>query len=475
MQINPWEQRFFVLPSCRRHKDESEEKIAGDAMPSSALVKGTLILSLASVFCRILGLGNRMLLSRLIGAEGLGLFQMIIPFYAMTAVIATLGLPGAVVKTVSDRHAHGDIYGIEQVKNIALGVVYKSAALGALLLLFLSYSPFTAYFPDERIIVPMRLMPLPLLCAAIASIYKGYFQGQENMVPTAVSQVVEQVARVSFSILGVLYFLPYGLEFAILGIVVGIAVGEIVGLGFILFYYCVYRKNRALVPTRHPRFSWQVSRELSSLAFPLLLIRLSASFAFTVQSFLIPARLQHAGFSAAEATSLLGQLLGMALPLLFLPTVLIVPLSTALVPSIAKAFSLQQHKKLRRLLAFALGGAFGTGMVCGIVFFLFSEPLTQILYNSRIGAPLLAQLALVAPFAYLQFVTASILHGLGRPGSALFNEMLGTAASLLIIYVLTADPAFGIQGALWGYKAGFSLSALVGLLSIYKFLPRDKN
>lgn len=444
-------------------------------MPPNTLVKGTLILSIASVFCRILGLGNRMLLSRLIGAEGLGLFQMIIPFYAMTAVIATLGLPGAVVKTVSDRYAHGDVYGIEQVKNIALSVVYKSAALGALLLLFLSYSPFTACFPDERIIVPMRLMPLPLLCAAIASIYKGYFQGQENMVPTAVSQAVEQVARVSFSILGVLYFLPYGLEFAILGIVVGIALGEIIGLTFILFYYSVHRKSHALIPKAYPRFSWQVTRELSALAFPLLLIRLSASFAFTVQSFLIPLRLQSAGFSAAEATSFLGQLLGMALPLLFLPTVFIVPLSTALVPSIAKAFSLHQHKKLRGLLVFALGGAIGTGLACSVVFAFFSEPLTQILYNTTSGAPLLAQLALVAPFAYLQFVTASILHALGRPGSALFNEMLGTGTSLFIIYVLTADPAFGIQGALWGYKAGFSLSALAGLLSIYTFLPRGKN
>lgn len=445
-------------------------------MPSSPLVKGTLILSIASVFCRVLGLGNRMLLSRLIGAEGLGLFQMIIPFYVMTAVIATLGLPGAVVKTVSDRYAHGDVYGIEQVKNIALSFVYKSAALGALLLLFLSYSPFTAYFPDPRIIVPMRLMPLPLLCAAIASIYKGYFQGQENMVPTAVSQVVEQVARVGFSILGVLYFLPYGLEYAILGIVVGIAVGEIFGLSIVLSYYCIQRKGYgSLIPKIYPRFSWQVTRELSSLAFPLLLIRLSASFAFTVQSFLIPVRLQQAGFSGAESTALLGQLLGMALPLLFLPTVIIVPLSTALVPSIAKASSLKRHKRLRQLLIFALGGAFSMGIVSGIVFYLFNEPLTQIIYSTTIGAPLLAQLALAAPFAYLQFVTASILHGLGRPGSALFNEMLGTGTCLLLIFLLTADPAHGIQGAVWGYKAGYFLSALAGLLSIGKSLPKSKN
>ncbi|HHX76949.1 MAG TPA: polysaccharide biosynthesis protein [Firmicutes bacterium] len=442
-------------------------------MLSSPLFKGTIILTLASVFSRLLGLGNRMLLARLIGAEGLGLFQMMAPFYSLAAVIATLGLPGAVTKAVSDRFAHQDLYGMEQTKNTALSFVSKSALVGAFLLLFLSYSPLTAYFPDQRIIVPLRLMPLALVFSAVTSIYKGYFQGQENMVPTAVSQVGEQICRVGFGLLGVLLFLPYGLEFAVLGVMAGIVVGEFFSLCTVFFFFRLESKEKpSLRPARHPRFSWQVKKELFALAFPLLIIRLSGSLTFSLESFLIPARLQQAGFSAAEATSQLGNFSGMAVPLLFLPTVVILPLSTALVPAVAKSSSLGLKKRVKHLVILSLVGTFCLGLLTGAVLFLFNEPLLKILYNDAGASPLLVLLAPTAPFAYIQFALASILHGLGRPGIALAFDMLGTSLCLLVIYFLTAAPAYGIRGAAIGYNIGFIVTALLGLAYIYRKVIR---
>lgn len=433
-------------------------------MSSRTLLKGTLVLTAASIFCRILGLGNRMLLSRLIGAEGLGLFQMILPFYTLVAVLVTLGLPGAVVKATSDRFAREDLYGVEQIRLLALRFIRPAALLGCLTLFFLTYTPLTAYFPDERVILPLRWLSPALLFVALASVYKGFFQGQQNMVPTALSQVVEQVSRVLFSLLGAFLLLPYGLEYAILGIVAGINLGELAGLALLRFCHRQARGGK-LFPRTHPRFPWQVRRELLALALPLLAIRVSASLTFTVESFLIPARLQQAGFSPAEATSLLGELAGMALPLLFLPTVFIIPLSTAMVPSIAAAASLGQKKRLKKLLLLSLGATFALGAAGGAFICLFRETLTLILYGTSGAAPLLAKLALGAPFAYLQFVTASILHGLGRPGIALANDMVGTLTCLFLIYVLTAHPAYGIQGAVVGFNTGFILSALAGLVT----------
>jgi stage V sporulation protein B len=438
-------------------------------MASRPLLKGTLILTLASVFCRFLGLGNRMLLSRLIGAEGLGLFQMILPFYTLAAVLVTLGLPGAVVKSVSDRFAREDLYGMEQVRSQALRCIRPAALLGGLLLFLLTFSPLAALAPDERIILPLRWLSPALLCVAAASIYKGFFQGQQNMAPTALSQALEQVFRVFFSLLGVLLLLPYGLEYAVLGIVFGVTLGEAAGLALLLF---VYRRHRGgqgrLRPRQRPRFAWQVQRELAALALPLLVIRLSASLTFTVESFLIPARLQIAGYSPVEATALLGELAGMALPLLFLPTVFIIPLSTAMVPSIAAAAALGQKKRLRRLLLFALGSTALLGLSGSGLIHLFAGPLTSLLYGTAGAAPLLQQMAPAAPFAYLQFVTAAILHGLGRPGVALMNDLLGTATCLFLIYTLTAHPDLGIQGAVLAFNAGFLLSALAGLAGTFR-------
>ncbi len=438
-------------------------------MTSRTLIKGTLILTIASVFTRILGLGNRMLLSRLIGAEGLGLVQMMLPFYALAAVVANLGLPGAVVKSVSDRFAVRDYYGVEQVRRIALSFVVKSALIGALFLFYISFSPLISYFPDQRIIVPLRLMPIPLFFAAITSIFKGYFQGQKNMIPTAVSQVGEQIVRVTFGIIAALYLLPYGLEYAILGIMIGVALGELVSLIIVLLFYKYHRrKNKNTLPLSYPRFSWQVTRELSALAAPLVVIRLSGSLTYTIQSFLIPARLQYAGLTIGEATTLLGHLSGMALPLLFLPTVAIIPLTTTLVPSIASAASLGLKSRLRRLLAFSLWGTFLVGLLTGLTLYFFNEPLTKILYSTNCAAPLVAQLAPVAPLAFLQFTTVSILHGLGRPGLALIGDLVGMSMCLLIIYIFTASPLYGIQGAILGYNINFILTSLLGLVFIYK-------
>lgn len=444
--------------------EQGNKQDRGILMASRILLKGTFILTLAAVFCRLLGLGNRMLLSRLIGAEGLGLFQMILPFYTLAAVLVTLGLPGAVVKTVSDRYARDDIYGMEQIRTLAISFIRPASLLGGLLLLFLTFSPLTSYLPDQRIIMPMRMMAPALVCVAMASIYKGFFQGQQNMVPTALAQVVEQISRVALGLLGVILLLPYGLEFAVLGVVLGITLGELASLLLVLFSYRLYRKGqRRLCPQKLPRYSFQVRKELTALALPLLVIRLSASVTFTVESFLIPSRLQMAGYSAAEATALLGELAGMALPLLFLPTVFIIPLSTAIVPSIAAAASLGQKRRLRKLLIFALGSTIVMGVCGGAFLNLYSETLTAIIYGSAGAAPLLAQMSLGAPFAYLQYVTTSILHGLGRPGIALGNDLLGTVTCLFLIYTLTAHPDIGIRGAVLGFNTGFILSSLAGL------------
>jgi stage V sporulation protein B len=435
---------------------------------SGKLMQGAIQLTLAGILVRLIGLVNRMVLSRLIGAEGLGLFQMILPIYGLLVVTASLGLPGAVTKMVADRHALGDLYGQEKVLKLSLRLVIL-AAIGVSLLLWTVLALPLHLFPDKRIIPALRLMPAAFSLAALSSILRSFQQGRSNMTPTAVSQVAEQVIRVFLGLPAAFLLASRGLEWAVAGLMGGIIAGEMACFSFL------YRSSPPRAANTSTPVPAGIFRELFALAFPILALRLSTAVTQTLESLLIPARLQLAGFSATQATALFGQFSGMALPLLFLPTVLIIPLNTALVPAIAGALTLRLHHRVRRLVSLSLWATLGIGIISGLVLYLAAPILVKIFYGDLSSARLVALLAPVAPLAYLQFTTAAILHGAGRPGLAVSNDLAGTVLSLVLICFLTPKPAWGISGVVCAYTAAFGLITLLDCLFIFRLLPEKRN
>ncbi len=435
----------------------------------STLIKGTIQLAAAGILVRIIGLLNRMALSRLIGAEGLGLLQMLLPLYALLVVITGLGLSGAVTKMVADRSATGDLAGGRQVGQFALRLVLASAAIISVLL-WLAPAFSLKFIPDRRIIAVLRLMPAAFIFAALSSILRSYSQGRGEMAPTALSQVAEQVVRVCIGLAAAYYLLPYGLERALVGFFGGIIAGEIACLGVLCLMQPSAERWRPL-PFDH-RPPPPMLKEIFSLALPILFIRLSTTIAQSLESLMIPSRLQAAGLTVDGATALFGQFAGMALPLLFLPTVLIIPLNTTLVPAIAGAVTLRLRSRLETLVNLALWGTLAVGSLSAALLYLAADPLSAVLYGSTAPAGLVAGLAPVAPFAYLQFTTAAILHGMGRPGVAVATDLAGTAVSLAVIYHFTALPHWGINGVTCGYTLSFIIIALLDYFLIQRFIKK---
>ncbi len=436
----------------------------------SSLIRGTIQLAAAGILVRIIGLANRMALARLVGDEGLGLFAMILPLYALLAVITGLGLSGAVTKMVADRSACGDISGRRRVRLFALRFVLASAAAVSVLLWLATAFPLQ-FIPDRRIIGFLRLMPAAVIFSAVSSILRSDSQGQGKMAPTALSQVAEQVVRVGLGLAAASWLAPRGMEKAITGFFGGIIAGEIACLTVL----CLVQpagERRALLLSSSRRPPPLMLKELFSLSLPILLIRLSTSITQTAESLLIPARLQSAGFAVNESTALFGRLAGMALPLLFLPTVLIIPLTTTLVPAIAGAVTLRRRSRLESLVNLSLWGTLAVGSLSAALLYLAAEPLTAALYGSTVSAGLVAKLAPIAPFAYLQFTTAAILHGMGRPAYAVAADLAGTAVSLSIIYYLTALPHWGINGVTCAYTFSFIIIALLEYFMICRFMSK---
>ncbi len=439
------------------------------------LVKGTAILTVSGIIARALGLLYRMLLSRLIGAEGLGLFQLILPVYILMAAVISFGLPGAVTKMTAERHALNDTRGQVKLKVIAFRLVLASAALTVFIYWIVIFSLGSSIFPDNRVILPLKLAPLGFFFAAMSQIIRSYFQGMSNMTPTAVSQVVEQFFRFSLGLILAIVLLPYGLHYSVLGIMGGIICGEILGFLSLLGFQHLHFKKSGFNLLSEKEKSYNpvpVVKELLAFSAPLLFIRISGSLTHAAESIIIPSRLQEAGFTSSEALVLFGQLSGMAVPLLFLPTVFILPLNSALVPYIARNKVLKNKKNLSRMVNLSLWGTLLLGVISAFFLYHLSPWLTSFLYGDLSASYLVAMLAWAAPFAYIQFTSAAILHGLGRPGTAVTYDFTGTTIALLLIYFLTASPETGIKGAVWGYSSGYILSTLLACIKIHRTIKK---
>jgi stage V sporulation protein B len=391
---------------------------------------------------------------------------MILPLYSLLAATAGLGLSGAVTKMVADRHAKGDRDCRLQIRALSMKLTLAATLAGTLLLWLFLTVPL-GFIPDHRIILSLRLLPAAITLAALSSILRGYTQGQNNMTPTALSQIGEQIVRVSLGLAAAWYLLPLGLEYALAGVVIGIIGGE--AACFLINY--LMQSERALFTKGKP-IPAPVYRELFTLSLPILLIRLSTAITQTAESVLIPSRLQLAGYSASAATTLFGRLTGMALPIIFLPTVLIIPLATALVPAVAGAASMHLRPRLERLIKLSLLLTVVIGASAALTLYILAEPFTIILYGNNEAAELVRQLAPMTPFAYLQFSTAAILHGLGKPGIAVANDLAGTLISLTMIYFLTSSPGYGLTGVVYGYTTAFILITLSDLFCIFYLIRK---
>lgn len=436
-------------------------------MSSQELLKGTAILTFSSIIARFIGLIFKILLARYIGSEGLGLLQMVMPIYSIAVVLASMGIPAAIAQKVARYHFIERIFYERALKRFALLVTFFCSLIISSCILFL-LPLFAKYFPDQRIFLSLKIVPLALLFASPGAVLKGYFQGLKNMYPTAFSMLGEQVTRSTIGFIGAIIFLPLGLEYAIFGIVIGIIIGEAVSFSILAALLKKYQGEKLSVINKSASLRFTEKKDLLTLAIPLLFIRLSGSLNQAIESVLLPFRLQKAGFTSSQATSSYGELIGMAFPLLFLPTVLLIPFSISLLPQISSAVGASNYKQLRKTISFATWSTLLLGLVTAFILYFFAASLTSLIFSSPKTALLVRCLSYTAPFAFLQFVSATIVHGLGFPAKALQNDLIGTFISLLILYLLAARPNIGIFAAGPAYFAGFAVMTFLN----YHFIQR---
>ena len=393
-------------------------------MNMRTLVVQTMFLSASHFVVRVIGFIMRIWLSRELGPMAMGLVELASSAQMLLLAPVISGLPAAMSRMCAKAEAP------EQIRILRSGVLLSLlASLPLTVLAFVFRTPLCLWLGDVRT-MPALLVYLPCLpVLGISCALNGYCYGSGKPVPPALSEILEQIVRflLTIRLLSLLRSWPTMLRAAIPAFCT--LAGETIALMMMVILI-----GRALFFTSGKGSRRKIIRELISLALPLTGMRLVSSLMRTVQSVLIPGRLQASGLTAGEALSQLGMLNGMLMPVLLLPSFITCSLSMVAAPELTRRQA-QGHGQ-RRLTLRVLGAALIIGIAAMIGVFIFAPVFSQTLYRQPELLAMLRRCCILIPVMALCQVTSSLMHGLGLQHASLRISIGANLLSTLLMYTL---------------------------------------
>ncbi len=444
-------------------------------MSKDTFLKGALILTVAGIVVKLIGSVNRILLSRLLGGEGIGLYQMAYPIYLLALSVSSAGIPVAISIIVAEKVALGDWRGANRVFRISLMVLAATGVAFTLLLWFGAGWLIEQHFVrDPRAYYAIAALAPAIFFVTVLSSYRGYFQGLQLMTPTAVSQIVEQFFRVVTMILLAYLLLPSGLEFAAAGASFGAFPGAVAGLLILLYFYWRHRpglqQNIDNQPSIRQEAGVSIITRIVRLALPVSLANIMLPVTAALDLAIVPARLEVAGYTVEQSTELFGYLTGMAVPLVNMATILTASLAASLVPAVSEAYALRNHHHVLQRTATAIRISNLITIPAFVGMCLLAKPISLLLYGTPNADTSIAILSVGIFLLGLHQVTTGVLQGLGHTAVPVMNMVISASVKMVLSWTLTAMPALGIKGAAWATNADFGVAALLNMFFVYRYV-----
>ena len=442
---------------------------------NSKFLKGTMILTISSIIVKVIGSLNWIILSRVLGGEGIGLYQMGFPIYLMAITVSSAGVPVAISIITSEKLANKDYRGAKRVFNVSLRLLLVSGLIFSSALLF-----GADFLINQHIIRDARayysiiaLAPAVFFVTFLAS-FRGYLQGWQIMTPTATSEVVEQLVRVITMLVFADLFMPYGLAYAAGGASMGAGAGAFCALLVLMWFYRrLKRRLHAEIEAQDDSIPQEsashIIKRLLKLALPVSLTSLMLPIGANLDLLIVPQRLEVAGFDVRHATELFGYLTGMAVPLVNLATIFTAAMTISLVPSISESKALEHFDAIRDKIRLAFRVAMIITFPCFMGLFFLAEKVAALIYNAPGAAGAIQTMSVGILFLGMHQISTGILQGLGKTAIPVINMILACVVKVAMSWWLTAIPFLGIKGASMATVADFAVAAIINMGFIYKY------
>ena len=406
---------------------------------ANKFVSGTLILALAGFIVKAVGSVNWIILSRILGGEGIGIYQMAFPVYLLAQEVSGAGIPVALSVLTAEFAARRDFGNVYRLFRLALTVLAITGAILGLLVFFGS-SVLIDYhiIRDSRAYYSLVSLVPCIFFTTLLSGYRGYFQGWRQMVPTAVSQIVEQVVRV------------------------------------VIVLVCVYHRFKKTAPSVQsdyvPVHAKKLLFRLAGLAIPVSLAGIMLPLVADLDLFIVPYRLEAAGYDIHQATELYGYLTGMSVPLINLATVFTAAMALNLVPNISHSQARLETAEVYEHTATAVRLALILTVPFSVMLYVLAEPTVTFIYNAPAAAGATQAIAAAVCFLGLHQITTAVLQGLKKPKIPVINMGIACLIKIACNWFWVASPELGIAGAAYATVTDIALAAGLNFFFIHKYI-----
>lgn len=422
-------------------------------MKIKGFVKGAIVLIIFNLIGKIIGAIYRIPLANLLGPVGIGEYQLVFPLYSLLLSVSVSGIPVAISKIVSEYNSKGQ-FG-DSKKLLKLSCLYLFVISLASMILIIVLSKFIAKLQGNSEIYFCYYAIAPaVLFVGLLSVFRGYFQGNLNMFPTAISNLIEQVGKLAFGLLFVTKFIKYGEVYGVFGALLGISVSELLAFVFLLLYYVFYAKKHKF-KTISVYSRRNISKQLAMTALPITLGGIAAPITSIIDSLLVVNLLMFSGLSSENSTSLLGIQSGIVEPLINIPIVISVSISASILPNLAKVYVKNDEEEIKSLIEKAFQITLSVSLVCVICFVIFGKQILSFLYGRTlsfneigIATKLLFLGGINLLFLSLVQVTSGILQGMGKQNFTVKSILIGSFIKIVLTILLVSFRKIGIFGAM---------------------------
>lgn len=417
-------------------------------MKQKEFMKNAVIMTITAFLLRGIGIVFRIYLSNQIGAEGMGLYQLVFSVYVLGSTFASAGICTAVARLVTDELISGTIQSVRKIMRRATFLSVIIGVFSAVMITTCSSWMGQHLINDVRAIPSLQILGLCLPFMGVSSCIRGYFLARRKTLLPSLAQIAEQCIRIILIAVLLHYMKPMGVAFSCFAIICGDCLAEIISCGIIIVGYIVDQRKLSVTISGCATITKKGAiRSILAIATPITAGRYLNSALRTIENILVPNKLAAYSGSDKSGLSQFGTLKGMALPLLFFPASFLSSVSTLLIPELSEANTLQQKVKVSKAVSRTLQITLLSSILLSGLFTVFAFELGDVLYNSEEVGFLLRVLSPLMPIMYLESIVDGMLKGLNQQAHSLWYSVLDSGSRIILILFIV--PRKGMGGFLF--------------------------
>lgn len=422
-------------------------------MKNNGFIKGAILLIIFNLIGKVIGAVYRIPLANIVGGVGMGKYQLVFPLYCLILTISTSGIPVAISKLVAEYNSQNRFRDSKRLLGVSILFLTLISLLGSVLV-FAFAKPIARMQGNADNYICFYGIAPAILFVGVLSAFRGYFQGNLLMFPTAFSGFVEQLVKLVCGLLFAKRLAVYGVEYAVLGALAGITVSEFCAFLFLLVFYLFFARKRGKAKQEISMYTYRsLVKNLMSISVPITLGGLISPITALVDSLLVVNLLMVVGFTSPMATAMLGIESGVVEPLINLPVVIAISLATALLPNLSGLNAQQQYDKMKNLIEKTYQIALSISVTCAICFVIFGSQILTFLYGRSfspdelyVATKLLIASSINIIFLSLVQITASTLQSIGYQKYPVRSLLIGCSVKVVFAAALLMVRQVNILG-----------------------------